>query len=51
MKAVQPEDARTKLVEAGFSIVGAGRADTDRMLREEAARWAAVVKASGFRGD
>jgi fibronectin-binding autotransporter adhesin len=51
VKAVQPEDARAKLVEAGFSIVGAGRTDTDRMLREEAARWAAVVKASGFRGD
>ena len=51
VKAVQPEDARAKLVEAGFSIVGAGRAGTDRMLREEAARWAAVVKASGFRGD
>jgi tripartite-type tricarboxylate transporter receptor subunit TctC len=31
--------------------VGAGRAETDRMLREEATRWAGVVKASGFRGD
>lgn len=51
VKAVQPEDAKAKLVDAGFSIVGAGRSETDRMLREEAARWANVVKASGFRGD
>jgi tripartite-type tricarboxylate transporter receptor subunit TctC len=51
VKAVQPEDAKARLVDAGFSIVGAGRAETDRMLREEATRWAGVVKASGFRGD
>lgn len=51
VKAVQPEDAKAKLVDAGFSIVGAGRSETDRMLREEATRWANVVKASGFRGD
>jgi len=42
---------RGKLVDAGFTVVGSGRADTERMLRSEAQRWAAVVKASGFKGD
>jgi tripartite-type tricarboxylate transporter receptor subunit TctC len=42
---------RSKLVDAGFTVVGSGRADTERMLRSEAQRWAAVVKASGFKGD
>lgn len=51
VKAVASEDTKSKIIDAGFSITGAGRPETDRMLREEAARWAAVVKASGFRGD
>jgi len=42
---------RQKLVEAGFSVTGTSRADTDRMLKAEAARWGAVVKSTGFRGD
>lgn len=42
---------RAKLQDAGFSVVGSSRADTERMLRAEAQRWAAVVKASGFKGD
>ncbi|NML47185.1 tripartite tricarboxylate transporter substrate binding protein [Ramlibacter sp. G-1-2-2] len=49
--AVQSPDTKARLVEAGFSVAGTSRADTDRMLRSEASRWAAVVKASGFRGD
>lgn len=49
--ALQAPDLRQKLVEAGFSVVGSGRADTERLLKAETARWAGIVKASGFRGD
>lgn len=49
--ALQSPDLRQKLQEAGFSIVGSGRAETERMLKAEAARWAGVVKTSGFQGD
>ncbi len=49
--AVQSPEAKTKLQEAGFSVVGSSRADTEKMLKAEAARWAAVVKATGFKGD
>ncbi|MGC4394402.1 Bug family tripartite tricarboxylate transporter substrate binding protein [Hydrogenophaga sp. T2] len=49
--AVQSPDTKAKIVEAGFSVTGLSRADTDRMLRAEYPRWAGIVKASGFRGD
>jgi tripartite-type tricarboxylate transporter receptor subunit TctC len=49
--AVQSPDTRTKLVEAGFSVTGTSRADTEKMLKAESTRWAAVVKATGFKGD
>jgi tripartite-type tricarboxylate transporter receptor subunit TctC len=49
--AVQAADTRAKLVEAGFSVAGSSRADTERMLKAETQRWAAVVKATGFKGD
>ena len=49
--AVNAVETKAKLVEAGFSVVGSSRADTERMLRAESTRWHAVVKASGFRGD
>lgn len=49
--AVQAPETKAKLLEAGFSTFGTSRADTDRMLRAEAARWSSVVKSSGFRGD
>ncbi len=49
--ALQTAETRAKLVEAGFSVLGTGRADTRRMLEAEAARWAAAVKATGFKGD
>ena len=42
---------KQKLQDAGFSVLGTARADTERMLKAEAARWAAVVKATGFKGD
>ena len=49
--ALNDPATRSKLVEAGFTIVASSRADTERMLRSEAQRWAAVVKATGFKGD
>ncbi len=49
--AVQSPETKAKLQEAGFSVLGTSRADTEKMLKAEAARWAAVVKATGFRGD
>lgn len=49
--AVQSPETKAKIIEAGFSVLGTSRTDTDRMLRAEAGRWANVVKASGFRGD
>ncbi len=49
--AVQSPEIRTKLQEAGFSVLGTTRAETERMLKTEAGRWAAVVKATGFKGD
>lgn len=49
--AVNSPETKAKVVEAGFSTFGTSRADTDRMLKAEAARWAAVVKASGFKAD
>jgi tripartite-type tricarboxylate transporter receptor subunit TctC len=49
--ALQTPETRAKLVEAGFSVIGSSRPDTDKMLKAEAARWAAVVKTTGFKGD
>jgi hypothetical protein len=49
--AVQSPETRAKLVDAGFSVSGTSRADTEKMLETEATRWAAVVKATGFKGD
>lgn len=49
--ALEKAELRQKIVEAGFSVSGASRTDTDQMLRSEGQRWAAVVKASGFRAD
>jgi tripartite-type tricarboxylate transporter receptor subunit TctC len=49
--ALQSPETKTKLVEAGFSVIGSGRGDTEKMLKAEGARWAAVVKATGFKGD
>ncbi|MEK8045974.1 Bug family tripartite tricarboxylate transporter substrate binding protein [Ideonella margarita] len=49
--AVQAPEVRQKLVEAGFTVLGTARADAERMVKAESARWAAVVKATGFKGD
>jgi len=49
--AVQAPDVRQKLQEAGFTVVGSNRVDAQAMLPREAARWAAIVKRTGFKGD
>jgi tripartite-type tricarboxylate transporter receptor subunit TctC len=49
--AVQSPDVKQKLVEAGFTVTGTSRAEAEKMVKAEAPRWAAVVKASGFKGD
>jgi len=49
--AVQSPDVRQKLQEAGFSVLGSSRADTERLLKAEATRWAAVVKTTGFKAE
>ena len=51
VEAVQTPEVRQKLVEAGFTVTGTSRSDTDRMLKAEAARWGALVRSTGFRGD
>lgn len=49
--AMQAADTKQKLVEAGFSVNATSRADTERMMKAEALRWAGIVKATGFKGD
>lgn len=49
--ALQTPDLRQKLQDAGFAVSNVSRADTEKMLKAEATRWAAVVKATGFKGD
>lgn len=49
--AVKSPDVRQKLQESGFAVTGTTRAEAERTVRSEAARWAAVVKATGFKGD
>jgi tripartite-type tricarboxylate transporter receptor subunit TctC len=51
VEAVQSVEVRQKLVEAGFTVTGTSRTETDRMLKAEAGRWGALVKSTGFRGD
>ena len=51
LAALQAPETKAKLVEAGFSVTGTSRADTEKMIKAESARWAAVVKATGFKGD
>jgi len=51
LAALQTAETRQRISEASFSVSGASRADTDRILRSEAQRWAEIVRVSGFRGD
>ncbi|MET0334950.1 MAG: tripartite tricarboxylate transporter substrate binding protein [Rhizobacter sp.] len=49
--AVQSPDVKQKLIDAGFTVTGTSRADAEKMVKAEAPRWAAIVKATGFKGD
>jgi tripartite-type tricarboxylate transporter receptor subunit TctC len=49
--AVQSAEVRQKLVDAGFTVSGTSRAEAEKMVKAETPRWAAVVKATGFKGD
>ncbi len=51
VEAVKSADVQQKLVDAGFSVTGTTRPDTDRMLKAESVRWGTVVKNTGFKGD
>ncbi len=51
VNALQTPEVRSKLTEAGFTVTGVSRSETNRMLKDEAVRWGAIVKASGFKGD
>jgi tripartite-type tricarboxylate transporter receptor subunit TctC len=48
--AVQAPEVKQKLEDAGFRVLGTSRADADKMVKEEARRWASIVKATGFKG-
>ena len=48
---LQAPEVRRVLQEAGFTLAGTGRADSERMVKSEATRWAGVVKATGFKAD
>lgn len=49
--AVQTPAVRKQLEDAGFTVLGTSRPDTQRLLESEAQRWAAVAKATGFHID
>lgn len=49
--ALQEADVRQTLQQAGFTVVGSGRAEAARMVQAETQRWAAIVKATGFKAD
>lgn len=51
VRAVQAPETRKKLEEAGFSVVGSTQDEARKLVQSEHQRWAAVVKASGFKGD
>jgi tripartite-type tricarboxylate transporter receptor subunit TctC len=49
--AVEAPEVKQKLEEAGFTVAGRGRTETEAMMKAEAQRWAEVVKTSGFKAD
>jgi len=49
--AVQTPEVKQKLQEAGFAVLGSSPAEAERMVRAETARWAGIVKATGFKAD
>jgi tripartite-type tricarboxylate transporter receptor subunit TctC len=51
VESLQTPEVRKKLVEIGLTVTGKPRAESDSMLVAEAARWGAIVKRAGFKGD
>jgi tripartite-type tricarboxylate transporter receptor subunit TctC len=49
--ALQQPEVRKQLQDAGFTVLGTSRVESERMLKAEAVRWASVVKATGFKAD
>jgi tripartite-type tricarboxylate transporter receptor subunit TctC len=49
--AMQSAEVKQKLQEAGFTVLGTSRADTERLLKTEAQRWSVIVKSTGFKAD
>ena len=49
LKALGGAALRTKLEESGFRMAPLGRADFAALIRTETARWAEVVRSTGFR--
>jgi tripartite-type tricarboxylate transporter receptor subunit TctC len=49
LRALSNPALRTRMQEAGFRVAAKGQAEFGTLMREETARWAGVVKATGFR--
>lgn len=49
--AVQHPDVRRVMQEAGFKVTGSTQKDSEKMVKSEAVRWAAIVKEKGFKLD
>ena len=51
IRATRDPDTRRRLLEQGAEPVGSSPEEFAKMLREEVAKWAEVVKVSGARAD
>jgi len=49
LRALGNPALRARMQEAGFRVAAKGQAEFGALMREETARWAGVVKATGFR--
>ena len=49
LRALSAAPVRAKMQEAGFRVAGNGRTAFATLMRDETARWAEVVRATGFK--
>ncbi|MBD0271488.1 MAG: tripartite tricarboxylate transporter substrate binding protein [Acetobacteraceae bacterium] len=49
LRALSAAPVRAKMQEAGFRVAGQGRAAFAALMRDETARWAEVVRSTGFK--
>lgn len=49
--AAQSPDLRKQLQDAGFNVLGRSRPEAERLVRDEAQRWAKLVQQVGFKAD